>query len=186
VSAKERTLPAQDLILLGLLLDAPRHGYELRRYIQKRLGDIAVITPGTIYYTLKKLKRKGFVKVRSQRDGNRPERYVYRITETGREAFRDLLAKALSHVDKPYSTFDIALHFYERLDRKTFRLAVDKQLASLARFTEHIKSFETESPFPPHLDAIKTHMLAITRANQRFFRGLAATLAKSEDKEYQP
>ncbi len=181
MTIKERTLPAQDLILLGLLLDAPRHGYELRRYIQKRLGDIAVITPGTIYYTLKKLKRKGLVKVRSDRDGKRPERFVYTITKEGREAFRDLLEKALLHVDKPYSTFDIALHFYERADPKTFHHAVCKQIESLARFANHIGSFDAMGPLPPHFDAIRTHLLAVTRANQRFFRGLPKALAKARE-----
>ena len=54
-------LQVQDLVLLGLLKESPKHGYEIKQVVDERMQRIARITSGTVYYTLRKLEEKGFV-----------------------------------------------------------------------------------------------------------------------------
>lgn len=46
----------QDLVILGLLKESPKHGYELKQIVDERMQQIAQITPGTVYYTLQRSK----------------------------------------------------------------------------------------------------------------------------------
>ena len=75
------SLPVQDLIILGLLKEQPKHGYELKNVVDERLRYFAEITSGTVYYTLKKLEKLGYVTRSHERDGDRPERNVFRSEE---------------------------------------------------------------------------------------------------------
>ena len=49
-----------ELAILGLLQEAPMHGYELRKELATKLGTLrAAISYGTLYPTLKRLKLAG-------------------------------------------------------------------------------------------------------------------------------
>ena len=70
-------------VLLKLLANEPRHGYDLMRIFSERgWGSLAA---GTIYPILGKLEEMGYVESREE-DGRR----IYRITDAGRERLRDI------------------------------------------------------------------------------------------------
>ena len=51
-----------ELAILGLLQEAPMHGYELRKELATKLGTIrAAISYGTLYPTLKRLHSAGWI-----------------------------------------------------------------------------------------------------------------------------
>src|SRR5688572_14209986 len=122
-------VPSQDLIILGLLSKADMHGYEIKQQIEERLSDIARVSPGTVYYTLKKLEKQGLISAdHSERQGNRPERHVYAITPEGRTDLRRMLSDTLYLDERPYYLFDVALYFFEYLDTEELRVAVADRL----------------------------------------------------------
>ena len=49
------------LLILALIADAPRHGYELIKEIETRLGGAYAPSPGVVYPTLTMLEELGFV-----------------------------------------------------------------------------------------------------------------------------
>src|SRR4051794_26976356 len=54
--------PVLELAILGLLQEAPMHGYELRKELATKLGTIrAAISYGTLYPTLKRLQTAGWI-----------------------------------------------------------------------------------------------------------------------------
>lgn len=61
---------ALELAILGLLHDAPMHGYELRKQVNSLLGWGRAFSYGTLYPTLKDLVRKGFLAEDSQGGAN--------------------------------------------------------------------------------------------------------------------
>lgn len=70
-------------VLLKLLLNEPRHGYDLMRIFSERgWGSLAA---GTLYPLLAKLEAMGYVEGREE-DGKR----TYRITEAGRQRLHDI------------------------------------------------------------------------------------------------
>jgi DNA-binding PadR family transcriptional regulator len=65
-------------IILDLLKDKPRHGYEIMRALEERFHGFYVPSAGTVYPTLQLLEDMGYVKP-SELDGKK----VYSITEEG-------------------------------------------------------------------------------------------------------
>lgn len=74
---------AVDRILLGLLDEAPRHGYELKRLYDERFARDRPVNYGQIYRTLARLERDGFVAVAAIEAEEGPERKRYALTERG-------------------------------------------------------------------------------------------------------
>jgi DNA-binding PadR family transcriptional regulator len=67
-------------ILLGLLAERPRHGYELIKDLEARHGGFRRLSPGSVYPTLQLLEEGGYLTSETI-DGKR----VYTVTETGTE-----------------------------------------------------------------------------------------------------
>jgi len=66
-------------VILKLLRDKPRHGYEVMKELEERMHGCYSPSPGTIYPTLQWLEDEGHVVAREV-DGKK----VYEITDTGR------------------------------------------------------------------------------------------------------
>ena len=90
------TLTDGELTVLGLLVERPRHGYELERVIDER-GVRAWTALGfsSIYYVLDKLAKRGLIEPTSAPTSGK-SRTTYRVTGAGRDlcaaATRDALA----------------------------------------------------------------------------------------------
>ncbi|MGI8868983.1 MAG: PadR family transcriptional regulator [Mycobacteriales bacterium] len=88
-----------EFAILGLLADAPRHGYELRKRLGELLGGLRVFSFGSLYPTLRRLEAKGLITPAAPVDGvdapalsGRRARIVYQLTPEGKERFGELLA----------------------------------------------------------------------------------------------
>ena len=87
------------LVLLALLEEGPRHGYDLIRDIETRTGGAYSPSPGIIYPTLTLLEELGQVEAQAQ-DGTKR---LYAITPAGREhldASRAEAEAALARLDQ--------------------------------------------------------------------------------------
>lgn len=71
-----------DTIILSLLKEKDSYGYELNLSITKRSDDKFILTEATMYTTLKRLEKNGYVESYWQEGINRKRKY-YKITETG-------------------------------------------------------------------------------------------------------
>ncbi|TNY38700.1 PadR family transcriptional regulator [Thermomonospora catenispora] len=80
-------------ILLGLLTERPKHGYELKREHDERLPGAKPVAYGQVYSTLQRLERDGLVAVAETLSDGGPERTVYRLTDKGRERIRSWLSE---------------------------------------------------------------------------------------------
>lgn len=75
-----------ELLVLSLLDERPRHGYELARTIEQQSGGAITFTSATLYPTLHTLERQGWLKAKwVDRAGERRRRY-YDLTPAGRRA----------------------------------------------------------------------------------------------------
>jgi PadR family transcriptional regulator len=78
-----------ELLILGALETRSRHGYEIARLIETRSEGAIELNTATLYPTLHKLEKRGFIKGRwVERAGERRRRF-YRITPAGRTALRE-------------------------------------------------------------------------------------------------
>ena len=74
-------------MILALLEDGPRHGWQMKAEIEHALGpEQGGLNKGYIYEVIHKMERDGLVTSRVEpQDGMRPDRSVLEITEAGRE-----------------------------------------------------------------------------------------------------
>jgi DNA-binding PadR family transcriptional regulator len=87
-----------DFAILGLLHEAPMHGYELRKRLHELLGAFRAFSYGTLYPTLGRLQRAGLIVEEAPEDDvrawGRRAKKVYKITADGKERFAELLVDA--------------------------------------------------------------------------------------------
>lgn len=105
-----------DLLLLGLLLDRPMHGYELYQQIQSEgIDDWFNVSMAGVYYSLGKLRDRGLVAESRQRGGRSARKSIYRLTEEGRTAFFVAMeAQAVSR-EKVYLDYDVVIYLLNKL-----------------------------------------------------------------------
>jgi DNA-binding PadR family transcriptional regulator len=117
----KRELPRTPLALavMNLLVEHPMHPYEMKSKMKERGHDQVIrLKGGSIYDTVERLESGGFIQAQeTSREGRRPERTVYAITETGREEIMAWLRELLAQPVNEYPQFGAALAFFAALDQ---------------------------------------------------------------------
>lgn len=100
-----------ELAILGLVAEAPRHGYEIEQLIEERgMRDWTVVGFSSIYYILGKLEQRGLIRSHHEPAAGRgPSRKVYTIQPQGRSAWHQGTLQALSRPAHPDSSFLLGL-----------------------------------------------------------------------------
>jgi DNA-binding PadR family transcriptional regulator len=97
--------------VLALLEERPMHPYEMYQMLIARREDTLVkVRPGSLYHTVARLADQELVRADGiDREGNRPERTTYRITDSGRIALRARITEILRTPAPEYPVFPVAL-----------------------------------------------------------------------------
>lgn len=87
-------------VLLGLLTRKPMHGYELHQFFTapSPLEKVWYLGISQMYKLLKDLESEGHVEVSLEPQESRPDKKVYHVTPSGREAFLGWLQAPLSGI----------------------------------------------------------------------------------------
>jgi DNA-binding PadR family transcriptional regulator len=99
------------LAVLSYLVQRPMHPYELSRTLRDN-GDARSIkfNHGSLYMVVQQLAKAGFItEQETNRDGQRPERTVYALTDAGRAELRDWLRELVGEPEHEYPHFVAAL-----------------------------------------------------------------------------
>jgi DNA-binding PadR family transcriptional regulator len=99
------------LAVLSYLTMKPMHPYELSRTLRDN-GDARSIkfNHGSLYMVVQQLARAGFIaEIETSREGQRPERTVYAITDDGRREAREWLSELIAQPEHEYPHFVTAL-----------------------------------------------------------------------------
>ncbi len=113
-----------ELAVLGLLHEAPLHGYELRQRLKATLGTFRAFSYGSLYPTLRRMREQGWI---AEDDGDaivvagapaltgRRGKVVYKLTAEGKERLQGLLGEAgpSSWEDE---TFGVHFAFFSQTD----------------------------------------------------------------------
>lgn len=100
----------QELIILAMLSETERYGYEIDTMIKKRLSGFSQkIARSSVYAALKKLLNAGLVSSREILQSGRPPRKVYDISASGRLELERALSKALMPEDSLLGNFDVII-----------------------------------------------------------------------------
>ena len=99
------------LAVLGCLSERPMHPYEISTTLRTRGKESSIkLNYGSLYSVVNSLQKHDLIKPReTTRDGRRPERTVYEITEAGTAEFEDWLAELLSSPAEEFTSLEAGL-----------------------------------------------------------------------------
>ncbi len=146
----------RELLILGLLKAQSQHGYQINEFIEKNLGRVSNMKKATAYAILKRLEQEGCATSSPGREGNRPTKRVYSITEKGEKRFEKLLREVLASSGGTIPAEEIGILFIDHLPVRDALACLNARLAKLERLLETYRSV------PKHRNALGMD-LAIAR-----------------------
>ncbi|MER5942530.1 PadR family transcriptional regulator [Streptomyces sp. NPDC001928] len=121
------------LAVMTTLWQKPMHPYEIAQTLRQQGKDASTkINYGSLYTVVQNLEKHGFVEVTGvERQGNRPERTIYGLTEAGREEMAEWLSDLLAVPAKEYPIFETALSLMAALPPDEVVRLLEMRLSSL-------------------------------------------------------
>jgi len=119
--------------VLGVLTLGPKSGYDIKKFIERSVGNFWRESYGQIYPTLKKLDAEGLVSHEVVGQEGRPDRFVYRISHKGRRELRDWLVQPV----------EIEIPRHEMLLKLFFgtQVSIDANLEHIAQYRDEVEAW---------------------------------------------
>jgi DNA-binding PadR family transcriptional regulator len=168
------------LVVLTFLTGGPMHPYEMAQQLKATGKELTVkISWGSLYTVVQNLQRHGFIEeAGTTRQGARPERTSYAITEAGRDELRDWLAELLAEPQKEFPLFPVALSLVGVLSPEEviqlLRRRLDTLDGEVARAASDLDSYRATLPRIFLIEA--DYLLAMRRTEAEWVRGLLGEL----------
>jgi len=99
------------LAVLACLHERPMHPYEMASTMRERGKEQSIkLNYGSLYTVVDSLAKNGLIEaMEATREGRRPERTVYRLTEAGRTRLDAWMSELIAEPVKEYPQFEAAL-----------------------------------------------------------------------------
>jgi DNA-binding PadR family transcriptional regulator len=163
------------LAVLGTVVQRPMHPYEMASVLRARGKDQDMpIKWGSLYTVVQNMEKHGFIEAgESVRQGGRPERTVYQITDAGRAELQDWVRELVANPERELTKFKAALSVLGALTPdeaiELLRQRLDKLTADLASQREAL----TQLSEIPRLFLVEDEYdLAIREAEVNWVRSL--------------
>jgi DNA-binding PadR family transcriptional regulator len=111
VGKRRRVSNPLALAVLATLRQQPMHPYEMAATMRSQGKEKSIrLNYGSLYTVVDNLAKHGLIEaLEASREGRRPERTVYQLTEAGQAELEDWLAELLGTPVKEYPQFEAAL-----------------------------------------------------------------------------
>ncbi len=154
-----------ELLFLGLLLEGPKHGYEIKRLIEEELSAFVGLKVKSIYYPLKRMEQMGLIKKDVACEGKGPEKYTYRLTAKGNKNFDKLITESFLSIERPYFNIDLSLYFLQYVEKKTAKRQLRGRILFLKRIKRNLNNLRKKlPPKRQHLPIILDHDIDLVEA----------------------
>jgi DNA-binding PadR family transcriptional regulator len=127
-------------LVLGLLAEGERHGYELIKEMDERgMLRWTHVSKVAVYKALARLEEEGCLTSWTEKAGNLPEKRIYAITAMGEERLRDLVYSICASREPLRSDTSVGLAFISRLNAMEARSALEARLDFLKAELERLR-----------------------------------------------
>jgi DNA-binding PadR family transcriptional regulator len=173
------------LAVLALLSERPMHPYEMSTTLRERAKEESIkLNYGSLYSVVESLRRHELIDVQETiREGKRPERTVYAITDLGRRELVDWMAELLSVPVKEFTQFEAALSLMPVIGPDDVRRLLETRLTRLDAEIAAMGGImdEMTKRGMPYLFAVESdYVRALRRAEREFVAGLVDKIASGE------
>lgn len=175
-----------EMVLLALLYEEARYGYEIESVIEERkMRNWTKIGFSSIYNSLKNLEKKGWIGWRYEEECGSPARKVYFIKDDFREPVRETIKKILHTPQRIYSEFSIGLAFSHILTKEEVYECLVKYRESLEERRQiiHQNYSEQQSIIQNsiHIKALFTHPLKLIEAEVEWINDLLNEIKENDN-----
>lgn len=172
------------LAVLVLLFEKAMHPYEMAATLQQRRKEQSIkLRYGSLYTVVSQLEKEGFIEAAgTERDGGRPERTTYRITDAGETEMRSWLRALLAEPVKDYPHFEAALSLLPALPPRDVQILLAERLGRLEEQERQMQADLREAAAStPALFLIESeYALALVRAERAYVKELARGIETGE------
>jgi DNA-binding PadR family transcriptional regulator len=173
-----------ELAILGLLREAPVHGYELRKQLGLRLGGFRVFSYGSLYPALRRLTVAGLIVEEPEEPSgtrSRRSRRVYRITAEGKERFAEMLSESGPQAWDD-DGFGVHLAFFSRTPAEARMRILEGRRRAVEERREGIRSALAKAGEQIDRYTRELHQLGLD-TSEREVRWLNELIAKERESE---
>lgn len=170
------------LAVLSYLTHQPMHPYELGRMLRHNGDERSIkFNHGSLYAVVSQLAKAGFiVEVATSREGRRPERTVYSLTDRGREEQHDWLRELVETPQHEYPQLVAALSLIASLPCDEVLVLLRRRIARLVdqrAETRALVDAALDEGVPPLFLVEEEYRLAILDAELAFVEQFVARIA---------
>ena len=169
------------LAVLACLYERPMHPYEIASTLRERHKDDSIkLNYGSLYSVVESLKGHTLiVEQQTAREGNRPERTVYEITDAGRLELIDWMSELLCRPVKEFTQFEAGLSLLPVLPPNDAKSLLEERCRRLEVEIEQYRSLRklVSSERVPRLFWIESeYRVTLREAELNWTRGLIADI----------
>ncbi len=173
-----------EIILLALLYEEDRYGYEIESVIEERnMRNWTKIGFSSIYSSLKNLEKKGLIGSRHEAEYGSPARKVYYLEDHAKPYVRETIKSSIHSPGSVYSEFSIGMAFSNFLTKEEVYECLVKYREGLEMRRELILQNYTKQPVLQskiHLKALFTRPLKLIEAEVEWINELLDEIEEEE------
>ena len=167
-----------DIVVLSLLAEQPRHGYDLDRVIEQRgYRQWTSLAFSSIYYLLKRLSERGLLE---PDEGSQGRRTVFRVTEAGRRELSKAAGERVLTPAPPSAGVLPALNAYSRLDDPALAALLSQRAEALMVRLDELRALSAQVD-EEHALAIFDYEILRQEADLAWTRSLLKKADSDED-----
>ena len=157
----------KSLLLLGLLCNGPRTGYDLHRIVCSHGELYADLKKANVYYLLDRLAREGYLDVQTESGarGPRGERLIYSLNERGRARFHEMLEQVLRSYEPVPSSIGAAIVFLPHLPEDRAVRLLEERRERISRRREEVGAHDSPEVCGTLVGLALDHLLTLIDAD---------------------
>ncbi|HEX9537580.1 MAG TPA: PadR family transcriptional regulator [Streptosporangiaceae bacterium] len=167
------------LAVLGTLRQQPMHPYEMAATMRSQGKERSIkLNYGSLYTVVDNLAKHGYIEaMEASREGRRPERTVYRLTDAGRAELEKWMAELLGTPVKEYPQFEAALALLGVLEPSQVLELLRERVPEVEKAISAERAELAAFPWLPRLFILENeYHLAMQEAELAWVRGVVADL----------
>jgi DNA-binding PadR family transcriptional regulator len=175
-------LTSLGISVLVLLRERPMHGYEMFQTLVQRHADrIVKVRPGSLCHVVDRLTEEKLIRrTATARDGRRPERAIYEITDAGAEALAERVRQLISTPLHEFPQFVVALAEVDTLGSDAAANAVVDRVGALEARAAEIMALRDAGVTPGGYLVALDYLLATMQAELSWLREFASSVRSGQ------
>lgn len=131
-----------EILILAMLRQGPRHGYEIKKDIDRALGGMVVLNNKTLYLALKHFEEIGAVTRQVIPQEGKPNRHLYQLTERGIELLQASLRDFPASQAANDAEFFTRVAFFDYLEVPEREVILTKRQAYLEGCLSYLQTMQ--------------------------------------------